>query len=101
MRDAPATTYRLAEFTYPILPPHKGGAMWFYSLPEHDGLVHPPGKLYEDYLGAVKYGNVFALDIGPDYRGRLPRHRRCHTAKVGEMIPCPRPRPSGSAAPVP
>ena len=26
----------LAEFTYPILPPHQGGAMWFYSLPKHD-----------------------------------------------------------------
>ena len=32
----PARNYRLAEFTYPILPPHEGGAMWFYSLPQHD-----------------------------------------------------------------
>ena len=26
--------YLVAEFTYPILPEHKGGAMWFYSLPQ-------------------------------------------------------------------
>jgi len=71
MRNAPAKSYRLAEFTYPILPPHKGGAMWFYSLPEHDKLVHPVEKIYQDYLGAEKYGNIFALDVGPDYRGRI------------------------------
>ncbi|MCC6858492.1 MAG: alpha-L-fucosidase [Bryobacterales bacterium] len=71
MRNPPSRSYRLAEFTYPILPPHKGGAMWFYSLPEHDRLVHPPEKIHADYLGAVKYGNIFSLDVGPDYRGRL------------------------------
>ena len=86
MRNAPASTYRLAEFTYPILPPHKGGAMWFYSLPEHDGLVHPPEKLYRDHLGAVKHGNVFALDVGPDYRGRLRDIDVATLRKVGEMI---------------
>jgi alpha-L-fucosidase len=53
------------------MPPHKGGAMWFYSLPEHDKLVHPVEKLYQDYVGAKKYGNLFALDVGPDYRGRI------------------------------
>lgn len=71
MRDKAASTYLLAEFTYPILPPHKGGAMWFYSLPAHDNLVHPAGKLYSDYLGAVKYGNIFSIDVGPDYQGKL------------------------------
>lgn len=71
MRNAPARSYRLAEFTYPILPAHKGGAIWFYSLPEHDKLVHSAGKIYQDYLGAVKYGNIFSLDVGPDYNGRL------------------------------
>lgn len=71
MRNAPARSYRLAEFTYPILPAHKGGAMWFYSLPEHDKLVHPAEKIYQDYLGAVKYGNIFSLDVGPGYDGRL------------------------------
>lgn len=71
MNRPPAESYRLAEFTYPILPPHKGGAMWFYSLPEHDSLCRPAGEIYQDYLGAVKHGNVFALDVGPDYAGRL------------------------------
>lgn len=65
------TGYRLAEFTYPILPKHKGGAEWFYSLPQHDGLCLPAEKIYADYLGAVKYGNIFALDVGPDYNGKL------------------------------
>ncbi len=63
--------YLLAEFTYPILPKHEGGAMWFYSLPVHDGLGAPARPIYEDYLGAVKYGNIFSLDVGPDYAGRL------------------------------
>lgn len=86
MKDAPSRSYRVAEFTYPIQPPHKGGAMWFYSLPEHDKLVHPASKIYEDYLGAVKYGNVFALDAGPDYNGRL-RQADVETLRtVGRMI---------------
>ena len=45
--------------------------MWFYSLPRHDRLCLPAEKLYADYLGAVKYGNIFSLDVGPDYAGRL------------------------------
>jgi alpha-L-fucosidase len=69
--DGAKPDYRLAEFTYPILPPHKGGAMWFYSLPEHDGKVLPADGIYKDYLGAVKYGNIFSLDVGPGYDGRL------------------------------
>jgi alpha-L-fucosidase len=63
--------YLAAEFTYPILPKHEGGAMWFYSLPKHDNLCLPPEKIYEDYLGAVKYGNIFSIDVGPDYKGRI------------------------------
>lgn len=60
MRNAASKGYRLAEFTYPILPPHSGGAMWFYSLPQHDRLCHSAEKIYGDYLGAVKYGNLFS-----------------------------------------
>jgi alpha-L-fucosidase len=86
MKDAPSKGYRLAEFTYPILPAHKGGAMWFYSLPVHDALCHPAEKLYRDYLGAVKYGNVFSLDVGPDYAGRLREIDVATLRKVGEMI---------------
>lgn len=63
--------YLLAEFTYPILPEHTGGAMWFYSLPEHDQLVHSVEKIYEDYAGAVQHGNLFSLNVGPNYAGRL------------------------------
>ncbi len=63
--------YLVAEFTYPILPPHEGGAQWFYSLPKYDTLCHPVEKLFEDYKGAVKYRNIFSIDVGPDYAGRL------------------------------
>lgn len=78
--------YQLAEFTYPILPKHEGGAMWFYSLPEHDNLCLPAEKLYADYLGAVKYGNIFSLDVGPDYSGELRDIDVATLRKTGEMI---------------
>jgi hypothetical protein len=29
MKNAASKKYLLADFTYPILPPHEGGAMWF------------------------------------------------------------------------
>jgi alpha-L-fucosidase len=63
--------YLVAEFTYPIQPKHEGGAMWFYSLPKHDNICLPAEKIYEDYLGAVKYGNIFSIDVGPDYEGKI------------------------------
>jgi len=63
--------FLVSEFTYPLLPKHKGGADWFYSLPEHEKLVLPAEKIYQDYLGAMKYGNIFSLDIGPNYEGRI------------------------------
>lgn len=91
MRDAPSQSYLLAEFTYPILPPHQGGAMWFYSLPRHDNLCHSAKKLYKDYLGAVKYGNIFSLDVGPDYSGRLRKIDVETLQEVGEMIRNPPP----------
>lgn len=78
--------YLLAEFTYPIEPDHKGGAMWFYSLPEHDGLCKSAEELYRDYLGAVKYGNLFSVDVGPDYEGKLREIDMKTLRKVGEMI---------------
>jgi len=86
MQDAPSKHYRLAEFTYPIQPPHEGGAMWFYSLPRHDQLCLPAAKLYEDYLGAVKFGNVFALDVGPDFAGRLRAVDVRTLGEVGKLI---------------
>ncbi len=78
--------YLIAEFTYPILPKHKGGAMWFYSLPEHDGLCHDADKIYSDYLGAVKHGNIFCLDAGPNYEGKLRDIDVKTLQKVGRMI---------------
>lgn len=86
MKDSPSKNYLLAEFTYPILPPHEGGAMWFYSLPKHDNLCLPAEKLYQDYLGAVKYGNIFSLDVGPDYSGRLRQIDVETLQQVGRMI---------------
>ncbi|MDO4856516.1 MAG: alpha-L-fucosidase [Thermoguttaceae bacterium] len=78
--------YLAAEFTYPILPKHEGGAQWFYSLPKHDGLCTDAEKIYSDYLGAVKYGNIFSLDVGPDYNGRLRDIDVQTLQKVGRMI---------------
>jgi alpha-L-fucosidase len=86
MKDAASRSYLLAEFTYPILPPHKGGAMWFYSLPKHDGLCLPAEHLYMDYLGAVKFGNIFSIDVGPGYDGRLRDIDVKTLTEVGAMI---------------
>ena len=72
--------------SYPILPKHKGGAAWFYSLPEHDDLRRSAEKLYKDYLGAVKYGNIFSIDVGPNYEGRLRDIDVKTLRQVGEMI---------------
>jgi alpha-L-fucosidase len=78
--------YIAAEFTYPILPEHKGGAMWFYSLPIHNNLCLPAEKIYEDYSGAVKFGNIFSLDVGPDYAGRIRDIDVKTLKKVGRYI---------------
>jgi alpha-L-fucosidase 2 len=78
--------YLVGEFTYPILPPHKGGAMWFYSLPEHDNLCLPADKLFKDYQGAVKYGNIFSINVGPNYTGKLREIDVKTLWQVGEMI---------------
>lgn len=65
------SNFLVAEFTYPILPKHKGGADWFYSLPIHDTLCLPAEKIYYDYKEAKNYGNIFSLNIGPDYNGTI------------------------------
>jgi len=78
--------YIAAEFTYPILPKHKGGAMWFYSLPLHDQLCMPAKDIYRDYVGAVKYGNIFSLDVGPDYHGQIRAIDVKTLRKVGKYI---------------
>jgi alpha-L-fucosidase len=78
--------YKLAEFTYPILAAHEGGAQWFYSLPKHDALRLPAARVYADYLGAVRYDNIFSIDVGPDYNGRLRDIDVKTLQQVGRMI---------------
>ncbi len=90
--------YLVSEFTYPILPKHKGGANWFYSLPKHDKLCHSAEKLYQDYLGAAKYGNIFSVNVGPDYAGRLREIDVKTLRQVGEMIKKQAATQSGSEA---
>jgi alpha-L-fucosidase len=60
--------------------------MWFYSLPEHDNLVKPAEDLYRDYMGAVKYGNIFSIDVGPNYEGRLRKIDVKTLREVGKLI---------------
>jgi alpha-L-fucosidase len=90
--------YQVAEFTYPVLPRHKGGAQWFYSLPKHDNLCHPAKKLIHDYQGAVRHGNIFSIDVGPNYAGRLRDIDVKTLREVGEMIANPPPPPPPSLA---
>ncbi|HHJ09952.1 MAG TPA: hypothetical protein ENK25_03570 [Bacteroidetes bacterium] len=78
--------YLVAEFTYPILPEHQGGAQWFYSLPKYDTLCKPAEEIYKDYLGAVKYGNIFSLDVGPSPTGKLRDIDVKTLRKIGKYI---------------
>lgn len=85
-----ATSYRAAEFTYPILEGQGGmnlrGSKWFYSLPENDHVACPAEKIYGDYLAACKYGNLFSLDVGPDRAGRIREIDVKTLEKVGQYI---------------
>lgn len=78
--------YLAAEFTYPILPPHSGGADWFYSLPEHDQLALPALTIFQDYQGAILHQNIFSLNIGPGYNGRLRDIDVQRLQEVGKLI---------------
>ncbi len=79
--------YTAAEFTYPILPHHGGpGAEWFYSVPALDNSCLPAMHIYMDYLGAVKYGNILSIDVGPDYTGKLRAIDVKTLHEVGQMI---------------
>jgi alpha-L-fucosidase len=89
-KDAEASykNYQVAEFTYPILPTFRGrgGADWFYSLPKNDNLCHAPMKIYGDYMGAQKYQNIFSINVGPNYEGKLREIDVKTLGEVGEMI---------------
>jgi alpha-L-fucosidase len=78
--------YLVAEFTYPIQPHREKGAHWFYSLPEYEDVVYPAEKIYSDYTAGVAAGNIFSLDVGPDYNGHLRKVDVEVLRKVGEMI---------------
>ena len=65
--------------------------MWFYSLPKHDNLCLPAETIYREYRGATKYGNIFSLDVGPNYEGKLRKIDVETLRKVGEMIKNPPP----------
>ncbi|WP_164126548.1 alpha-L-fucosidase [Sphingobacterium luzhongxinii] len=75
--------FKRAEFTYPIL--GKGGR-WFYTSPKNDGEALNPEKIYEDYKGAIKYNNLFALDVGPDREGKLRDIDVKVLQQVGKLI---------------
>lgn len=84
--EANYSEYLVAEFTYPILPEHEGGADWFYSLPKHDNLCKAAEHLYIDYEKAVDFGNIFSINIGPNYEGRIRDIDVKTLSKVGEYI---------------
>ena len=85
-----ADSFRVAEFTYPILEGQGGknlrGSRWFYSLPENDSVVCSAEKIYADYLAARKHGNLFSLDVGPDRAGRIRDIDVKTLIKVGQYI---------------
>jgi alpha-L-fucosidase len=51
-------------------------------------------SLYTDYLGAVKYGNIFSIDVGPNYEGKLRDIDVKTLQAVGEMIRAKAPMPA-------
>ena len=86
---AKAKGCRAAEFTYPIVGGRKEGlgyGRWFYTMPEWDSLVVPAAVIYQDYLDAVKFDNIFALDVAPDRAGKIRDIDLKTLHEVGEMI---------------
>lgn len=59
--------YLAAEFCMPII----GFARWFYTNPGNSDKCMSAEEIYRLYVGAVEYGNLFSLDVGPDRSGRL------------------------------
>lgn len=78
--------YRIAEFAMPILGTQGRTGRWFYTNPDDDRSALSPWALFGLYLGAVRYGNLFSLDVGPDRAGRLrPIDERTLVA-AGQLI---------------
>ena len=63
-----------------------------YTLPfpKHDNLCMPAETIYREYRDATRFGNIFSLDVGPNYEGKLRRIDVETLHKVGEMIMNPR-----------
>ncbi len=63
--------YYAAEFTLPMLGTVQGKDRWFYTNPANDNQALPAEKILGLYNGAVRCGNIFSLDVGPDRTGHL------------------------------
>ncbi len=90
--------YLVGEFAVPIIGPEK--RRWFYTSPANDNACLPAAEIYRLYLGAIEYGNIFSLDVGPDRTGRLRDIDVRTLAKVGQMIRDRAPCPATTTAPM-
>lgn len=73
--------YLVAEFTYPICQKY-----WFFNVAHPDYPDVSAKQIYDDYCGAVKYGNIFSLDVGINPEGRI-RNIDVETLKqVGKYV---------------
>ena len=84
----PVKGFLVGEFTYPILPDHRAGLSGSIRCPGTTAFAAAKA-LYKDYRGAVKYGNIFSLDVGPDYAGKFRKIDVDTLQAVGEMIKHP------------
>ncbi|MHC4520540.1 MAG: alpha-L-fucosidase, partial [Planctomycetota bacterium] len=50
--------YLVAEFTYPISSTH-----WFDNPAIKPSSYHSPERIHQDYVGALRFGNIFSLDV--------------------------------------
>ena len=48
--------------------------------------VNQRKSIYEDYKGAGKYGNLFSINVGPNYEGKIRKIDVETLQKVGQMI---------------
>jgi len=78
--------YRVSEFALPILRGTQKPGRWFYTNPSNDNVCLPAHEIYRLYRGAVRYGNLFSLDVGPDQSGRLRAIDVRTLQQVGRMI---------------
>jgi alpha-L-fucosidase len=78
--------YLLAEFSVAIQSGPKKKTLWFYGGPEHDNEAMSAEAIFQLYQGAVKFGNIFTLDLGPDRTGRLREIDVSRLREVGKMI---------------